>query len=196
MGWIDGISECWVLSAGCRVDWDAWAAVGTAAGVLIALLGPSVRAATQRRRANALFALSFEQDLRLAQARMQTIETNFPIAGADEVSWACEALLTTNFESRYELLHLNEVLVTIGSKEIDLSRWPAAVSLTLAAQVSAALHAVKDLSIAIRTIGTGNHESRWDDFWPIYREELRKAKIQVQRASLAVKDAVRAVRVT
>jgi len=37
MSMIDGISQCWWLSKSCAVDWNAWAAIATAAATLLAL---------------------------------------------------------------------------------------------------------------------------------------------------------------
>lgn len=38
MSWVEGLSPCWELSSSCYVNWDAWAAIGTALAVGVALL--------------------------------------------------------------------------------------------------------------------------------------------------------------
>ncbi len=38
MGWMDGLSQCWLLSATCSVDWAAWSAVGTVGAVVVSLV--------------------------------------------------------------------------------------------------------------------------------------------------------------
>lgn len=56
MGWTDGVSECWALSAACRIDWDAVAAISTAltlaggVGVYVTDRVKAWRAAKARRR--------------------------------------------------------------------------------------------------------------------------------------------------
>jgi len=34
---LDGLSQCWVLSAECEANWDAWSAIGTVAATAVAL---------------------------------------------------------------------------------------------------------------------------------------------------------------
>ena len=37
MNWLNGVSECWLLSSTCSIHWEAWAAIGSLAAVLAAL---------------------------------------------------------------------------------------------------------------------------------------------------------------
>jgi hypothetical protein len=38
MSMLEGVSECWMLSRTCVVNWDAWAAVGTVSAVVVSLM--------------------------------------------------------------------------------------------------------------------------------------------------------------
>lgn len=49
MSMIDGISQCWWLSRSCAVDWNAWAAIATAAATGLALT-LSIKEARARQR--------------------------------------------------------------------------------------------------------------------------------------------------
>ncbi|WP_159095108.1 hypothetical protein [Stenotrophomonas sp. ZAC14A_NAIMI4_1] len=51
MGIIDGISECWWISQSCVVDWDAWAAIATAAATMLALTLALKETRARRRKA-------------------------------------------------------------------------------------------------------------------------------------------------
>ena len=53
MSWIAGLSECWRLSATCHIEWDAVAAVATAA-TLVAGAFVYIRDTQSRRRAASL----------------------------------------------------------------------------------------------------------------------------------------------
>jgi hypothetical protein len=37
MSMLDGLTECWLLSAQCGANWDAWSAIGTVAATAVAL---------------------------------------------------------------------------------------------------------------------------------------------------------------
>ncbi|MDH1791288.1 hypothetical protein N5D45_05595 [Stenotrophomonas sp. GD03819] len=51
MSIIDGVSQCWLLSRSCVIDWDAWAAIATAAATGLALALALKETQARRRKA-------------------------------------------------------------------------------------------------------------------------------------------------
>ncbi|PJL03976.1 hypothetical protein B9Y85_01910 [Stenotrophomonas maltophilia] len=56
MSMMDGVSQCWLLSRSCVIDWDAWSAIATAAatGLALALALKETKARHRKAKHDAL----------------------------------------------------------------------------------------------------------------------------------------------
>ncbi|WP_414487155.1 hypothetical protein [Stenotrophomonas maltophilia] len=173
MSWWNGISECYWISSTCVLDWDAASAVATAAGVLAALAAPAVTRIRQRRRANALLALSFSGDIAQAWARAESIARDYPFGLDGPESQAAQERFMDESDYRAQFARSGEPLRVLAQRELDLSKWPQAIDLGVAERVAVAIHAAQRLCVALEAGSEGSpNAAGWGDFWTHYRRDV------------------------
>lgn len=179
---LDGVSECWLLSASCTVNWSAWSAIGTGLAVVIAIFGPALHRAMIRKKANSLFALAYFSRLLAVSVKMETLEAEFPVGKDDEASRAAEQRImgSKDEEERFEVLGAR--LPFQSDRTLDLSKWPG-VDMGVASEVAMALDAVADLAETFRAVGVGQSTSEvWDTYFKTCRFRLDQTSAALERA--------------
>lgn len=167
------IWRCAPLSATCSIDWDAWAAIATALGVLTALGAPVLAKMLTRRRANALFALAYKRPLNTALEHLTQICKTFHEGyGTQEEAWEAEAVVMTNAEEQSKLAIKSGGIVRLAEIDLDLSRWPESVSLDLAASVASAINACRDVEATMLNGAHIGEAHQWNPFWLRFRKDL------------------------
>lgn len=162
-----GVVRCWPVNAQCAPDWDAWAAVATAAGVLLALLGPPISRWRVRRHANALFALHFMTDVSLIWTDLKKLRKAYPLGTGTPEAWAAEALMMTDGSVRQAFWAQGKGIADRAAIDVDQSRWPAVVDMKLMAKMSLALVAARETALNVK-MGAGGASN--PDLWPSYFE--------------------------
>lgn len=161
-----GVSECWSLSETCAINWDAWAAVGTCAAVAVALFWPTVQRRFVRRKANALFALTYRTDLIDTTALLVRINQEFDLFPDGDGAWAVMNLIGSGGQERSRFIDLCDGFKVLAAKEVDVTRWPA-VDLRLAAKVAIAIESLRDLERAV--VFVTNADRFGEHFKPLSR---------------------------
>lgn len=149
MSMLDGVSQCWLLSETCVVNWDAWAAIGTVAAVFAAIFAPAIQRLLIRRRANAMFALAYRIDLLMALTLVRSIRREFPFGMNNAEAWAAEALVLTDEKFREDFDSKVNGLDSVTSRDVDLTKW-VGVDVGLAAKVALAIETTRHLQQAAR----------------------------------------------
>ncbi|KAA9003513.1 hypothetical protein FJU31_04205 [Stenotrophomonas cyclobalanopsidis] len=145
MSFSDGISECWWLSETCVINWDAWASIGTVAGVVTALSVPAVKRFFASRRVSAIFAAAHVTQLETAQAAIKNFKSVYSFA-APSGEAIDKRLALKNDAGLVEAAEaLIENLAPVRALEVDLSKYPD-VGTLLAADVSRSLYFVSYIS--------------------------------------------------
>ena len=167
------ILRCAPLSATCAIDWDAWAAIATALGVLAALAAPYLGQLVTRGRANALFAMAYKQHLTAALEHVTQVCIEYHEGhGTQEEAWEAEAIAMTNAYAQAKLGITSGGIVRLAEIDLDLSRWPSSVSLDLAARVAAAIHICRQLQATMLRGSKIEDDAAWTRFWPVFRKDL------------------------
>lgn len=184
MSMLDGVSQCWRLSETCAVDWNAWSAIATGSGVLLALAMPALKWLRTKSRANAMFAVAFERDLQRARSRLRSINEEFPLGLDTPEAWAVEAALMADVHVRERFGNAGEPLAELADRSIDLSQWPSAVSLDLASKVVVAQAGCRSIVDALKAGSTGPDDLRhWANFWLRFRRDMDAA---LERCDVAI----------
>lgn len=173
MGMLDGISQCWWLSKTCAVNWEAWAATGTVLAVFVAILAPAIqRRFFLRKKANAVFAVSYWADIVTGRIAIERILTEFPLNENGPVRSDLERKLKANQEDRLSFRTFTEKLAPLCSRELDGSKWPA-VDLDIVLAVAEAIHAAGDIVRVGNVMVDGNTEKRdWPTMLTLFRENI------------------------
>ncbi|MDG9763971.1 hypothetical protein ACT6SE_07205 [Stenotrophomonas sp. LC732] len=145
MSFSDGISECWWLSETCVVNWDAWASIGTVAGVVTALSVPAVKRFFASRRVSAIFAAAHVTQLEAAQAAIRNFSSAYSFAAPSTGSADKRLVLKSDAGLAKAAEALVENLASVRALEVDLSKYPD-VGTLLAADVSRSLYFVSYIS--------------------------------------------------
>lgn len=139
----DGVSQCWWLSNACRIDWEAWAAVGTVAAVFAAVFAPSIQRQLARRRATALFMAAYMHDLVDAHACLRTTDSNQPVGKGTDESAFLDAQIMVGPEHRSNYVESIRFAVSrLSQRDVDLTKWPS-VDLHVATGVVIAIETTK-----------------------------------------------------
>lgn len=173
MDWIYGVSECYGLSRSCVIDWDAWASIGTMAGVLTALFGPAIRRRFVRRRVTAIFAAGYYQQVRIAKNAVADFVAEFPVGDQSEGIFKARMLLENSPAMRTAAQKYLERLNVLAAESVDLSKFPE-VDTVLAADVSRSIFFVQDLARLIQALG-GPHQQAETPDWKKYFDNLQTA---------------------
>lgn len=184
--------RCWPLGAKCEVNWDAWAAVGTCAAVVVALCGPAVSRALVRKKADALFAMAYRKDLISALVKLNTIAEEYPFHDTN-VSWAVESMLEQEGKVRKRFLVLSRALSALTSREVDLTKWPA-VDLNLAAKVVIAIETTKQFQLGAEHFAHPPADRDWNRMTSTVGRALLDALLDVKAANDAAATAERKIK--
>lgn len=193
MSWWNAVSTCWPPGQdGCVVWWDAWAAMGTMVGVLIALLAPLIRQWRNARRLNAIIALRFADELALAGAGLHVLSEAFPVSDATTRLTTARKLIE-NEPYRVRFVMAAQEVARLGEASIDFGQLPLSGSLKLTVEIARARFAAKAVS------GTVLFLTKSDMVGPpealaealtTYKEELSDAVICVDSAMSHCRKAV------
>ncbi|HFF6004420.1 hypothetical protein [Stenotrophomonas maltophilia] len=144
MSMLDGVSQCWLLSETCVVNWDAWAAIGTVAAVFTAVFAPEIQRLLVRKKTNAMFALAYRTDLFAALDTVERLRSQYPFGQGTGEAFAAEALLLTDESFRAALTQDANALDVLMVRDVDLTKWPG-VDVRLAAKVALAVETTRNL---------------------------------------------------
>lgn len=146
MSWWNAFSTCWPPGQdGCVIWWDAWAAMGTMIGVLIALLAPLIRQWRNARRLNAIIALRFADELALAKAALTILARSYPtIDPASRLSTAKKLIESEKYRAGF--IGAAEKIAPLGDAALDFGQLPLGGSLKLTLEVARAVFAAKAVS--------------------------------------------------
>jgi hypothetical protein len=148
----DGVSQCWWLSEACRIDWEAWAAVGTVAAVFAAVFAPSIQRNLVRRRANALFMAAYMHDLVDAHACLKKTDEAMPIGKETDLSMWVDANSLIRREHRVDYADsIKFGLSRLAGRDVDLTKWPA-VDMHVATGVVIAIETTKAVLAAVTAL--------------------------------------------
>lgn len=192
MSMLDGVSQCWWLSQTCEINWDAWAAVGTVAAVFAAVLAPMIQRAFVRRKANALFALSYRADVINVQLRMEGIAKAYPMREQSGERYIVEVLLARAGPHRDDFLERARWLDVFSGRDVDLTKWPA-VDLSLGAKLVVAIEAVRHYQLAANVLADPGPDRDWGKMLDTVAEDLDEAIAKVGTALDAIRRAVSAL---
>lgn len=145
MSFSDGISECWWLSETCVVNWDAWASIGTVAGVVTALSVPAIKRFFASRRVSAIFAAAHITQLEAAQTAIKNFHSAYSFAAPSGELIDKRLALKNDAGLDKAAETLVEKLAPVLALEVDLSKYPD-VGTLLAADVSRSLYFVGYIS--------------------------------------------------
>lgn len=180
--WHWAFLRCGPLGPSCEVNWDAWAAMGTMAGVLTALATPWIRDWVLQEKVDGIFALAFQAMLSHSATRLWTMREQFPLGYEDASSGEMEAHVMANVAERVRIGELAYELTIAGKREVDLTRWPS-VSPGLAHSVAAAIYAIENFGRCAQAGASWNDDpSKWPDYFLSYRESLTAAQRAVDDA--------------
>ncbi|MFT4408469.1 hypothetical protein ACLMOV_02390 [Stenotrophomonas muris] len=156
----NAFSTCWPPGQdGCVVWWDAWAAMGTMIGVLIALLAPLIRQWRNARRLNAIIALRFADELALARAALVVLARSYPTTDS-AVRLTTARKLIESEKYRAEFVGTAEKIARLGEAALDFGQLPLSGSLKLTLEVARAVFAAKAVSgTAIDLMKPGSEQS-------------------------------------
>ncbi|MGV6483206.1 hypothetical protein ACTUVJ_000246 [Stenotrophomonas indicatrix] len=146
MSWWNAVSTCWPPGHdGCVVWWDAWAAMGTMTGVLIALLAPLIRQWRNARRLNAIIALRFADELALARSGLEILSQDFPTEDKASRLKTAQKLIE-NDEYREGFVMAAQHVARLGEATLDFGQLPLGGSLKLTVEIARAVFAAKAVS--------------------------------------------------
>ncbi|MGW8276038.1 hypothetical protein [Xanthomonas axonopodis] len=114
--------RCWPLGPSCEVNWDAWAAMGTMAGVLAALFAPFVRDYFLRKKASRLFAITYDQVLSAIELQIEEICAHPSYAGQNSV--ITDAWVRVDDDAQKELRNRAVRLQLATEIDVDVTKWP------------------------------------------------------------------------
>lgn len=163
MSFSDGISECWWLSETCVVNWDAWASVGTVAGVITALSVPAIKRFFASRRVSAIFAAAHITELEAAETAVRDFRATYSFAPPPAGTSDSRLALKTDVELTKAANALVAALSPTCSVEVDLSKFPD-VGTLLAADVSRSVYFVKYISTLAGMLNFDRGDVK-DDVW-------------------------------
>lgn len=192
MSMLDGVSQCWVLSKGCVVNWDAWAAVGTVAAVFTAVFAPTIQRLLVRKRTNALFALAYRTDLFAALDMVKQLRAKYPFGNGSIEARQAEASLVIDEYFRDELTRHANILNVLTVREVDLTKWQG-VDVSLAATVALAIETTKNLHKAYVNLAVAGRVGRAADHFHVAEHVGNLAESHLADANNAVKRAIRPI---
>lgn len=185
----EGVSQCWLLSARCVIDWEAWAAIGTVGAVFAALFGPAIQRRVVRKKANALFGIAYQNDLIAAKVRLETLERTYPLDPNADDAWAVHEA-ATNGNTRATFLAVCNSLDPICQRDVDLTKWPA-MDFELAAAVAVAIQRTREFREGAMLLANQHEHRDWHDFMGVVHKAFQAALEAVQTAASSVKQARR-----
>lgn len=184
MSMLDGMSQCWWLSPTCVVNWDAWAAVGTCAAVLVALFGPAIQRLAVRRRVNAMFAIGIKADLLSAMNHLEEMRRRFSFGTDSDESWYEHRSIIKGGVRADELQSFVQALAPLAEQDIDLTRW-SVVDLRLASKVALAIASLKEFRRIAVWVGSIVEDDDWERTSNSLRRALLRASFDVVEANVA-----------
>lgn len=195
MSMLDGMSQCWLLSETCAVNWDAWSAVGTCGAVVAALFGPTIHRYFTRARANALFALAYRTSLMSAMDQVKAVRKEFNLDPVADESWAVHSQITKHGMRNQELRVLVAGFAVLSERDTDLTKW-VAVDLDLVAKVAVAIESLRDAERATARVVMLAEDEDWQRTMKRFNDVMRRAAEDVISANVAAARAVNRFRVT
>ncbi|SNT81621.1 hypothetical protein [Stenotrophomonas sp. CC120222-04] len=190
MSMLDGMSQCWWLSETCVVNWDAWAAVGTCAAVLVALFAPAIQRLVVRRRVNAMFAIGMKADLFSAMNHLEELNKRFRFGSHSDEDWSEHRSVIQGGARADELQAFVQALAPLAEREIDLTKW-SVVDLRLASKVSLAIASLKDFRSTAMWAASIVEDDDWERTSKLLQRALLRASIDVVEANLAAASAAK-----
>lgn len=118
-----GFTSCWLPSSRCTVNWNAWAAIGTTAGVIAAIVGPWVLARHRKKKRTAVFGMIWIQRLSQLQVSIEALGRDFPIRRTANSWLTVEAFLVSHQDKRNELKAFKARLLTTPEELHVLAGW-------------------------------------------------------------------------
>ncbi|ALA82127.1 hypothetical protein I5U59_04225 [Stenotrophomonas maltophilia] len=189
MSIFDGLSECWLLGETCVVNWEAWSAIGTVTAVFAAVLAPAIQRRFVRRRINALFAASVDEEIAAAERNIRRMAADYPIGQGGESGVEAEASLMEEAYHRRQYANLGRTLESFISTDIDLTRW-AAVDLTLTSDFARAIHFTKAVVQGAQSVEHPGDGSSWQEYFSEQNFALHEALTAVMRARKSCRKAL------
>jgi len=190
MSMLEGVSQCWLLSETCVVNWDAWAAVGTVAAVFAAVFAPSIQRRLVRRKVNALFAMAYQRDVSAAKARLELLEQAFSLDPNSDSAWAVHSAIQLGGSSQAHFLQMCQRLEHLAKRDVDIAKW-GAVDLDLAAHVAAAIESVKGFASGAELLATTRPDDGWKELMEAVYQARNRAAEDLKRAIDSINEAVR-----
>lgn len=190
MSMLDGMSQCWWLSQTCVVNWDAWAAVGTCAAVLVALFAPAIQRLAVRRRVNAMFAIGMKADLFSAMNHLEELNNRFRFGSDSDEDWDEHRSVVKGGARADELQAFVQALAPLSEQEIDLTKW-SVVDLRLASKVALAIASLKDFRSIAVWAGSIVEDDDWERTSKLLQRALLRASIDVVEANRAAASAAK-----
>lgn len=143
MSMLDGVSQCWVLSETCVVNWNAWAALGTVAAVFSAVFAPSIQRRFVRKRANALFFFAHLGPVVETMTFLQDLNGVHP-AGSDSAFEPAflDALRASKEEREQYRDRVAFGVAPLAECTVDAARWPG-IDMKNAALLAVAIDACR-----------------------------------------------------
>jgi hypothetical protein len=178
---------------GCVVWWDAWAAVGTTLGVLIALFSPAVRKYFMKKRVSAVFAASFSQRIFVARQAVKNFQELYPLSKQEDGIYTARVLLQNDEAARERAIGLIENVEELTKMDVDLSKFPE-VDTLLAADVARSILFSGDVMLlipAIRGRDNGVTEETWARYWESAALVMKRAEDTLDHASAGCDKALR-----
>ncbi|WP_423159362.1 hypothetical protein [Stenotrophomonas geniculata] len=174
MSFFDGISECWWLSEACVVNWDAWASIGTVAGVITALSVPAIKRFFASRRVSAIFAAAHVTELEAAETAVRDFRVAYSFAPPPAGTADSRIALKNDLEFTKAADALVGALASTCAIEVDLSKFPD-VGTVLAADVSRSVYFAKYISTLARMLNFDRsdvEDGDWVKFCDAFHQNL------------------------
>ena len=186
------IVGCWPPNGRCIVNWEAWAAVWTALGVLTALFAPVARRLAVRRRADAMFALAYVHHLQSASVAADRLAREYPLGSDTGLGKQLKATFPPDAETKQLLASCGQDIEALAKQVVNLAQWPPEVSIKLAHRIATSIVAAKRLVQGLeaiadthRPLGPNAMEMFAGAFW----EDLQNAVRELDDGSWAATDA-------
>ncbi|WP_141057455.1 hypothetical protein [Stenotrophomonas rhizophila] len=147
MSMLDGVSQCWMLSSSCQINWDAWAAIGTVAAVFAAILGPSIQRRFVRRRANALFFFAHMGDVAATLTYLRTLNEVHP--PGEDSAFPPEFLRALRSSKQAREQYREKVaagVAPLAERSVDATKWPG-IDMKNAALLAVAIEACRAVRV-------------------------------------------------
>ena len=182
MSMLDGVSQCWLLSRTCKVDWEAWSAIGTVAAVFTAILAPTIQRWLVRKRANALYFFAHNSDVAAVNHYLGSLEELFEEQAESPFRTPFLIELRSSYQKRVQFrAEVVGGVAPLAERVVDLEKWPG-IDHANAALLAVAIGGCKALSAGATNLVDYKDEADFEKRIRGLRSALTVARLSVAKA--------------